>query len=150
MTRKIFRKLSQISFLAASLFSLSQSDIKTSDIKTMETVSRIIILTLCCSSLLASCSNSKKTNLIDKDGNLHILTREGGKIMEPGPKQIIVRGRDTVVTIDEAGQRKIWISSGATNIDTTKIQYYLKKRNGNNVNIYLLSPADQSPVRVTM
>jgi len=99
---------------------------------------------------MASCSNSKKTNLIDKDGNLHILTREGGKIMEPGPKQIIVRGRDTVVTIDEAGQRKIWISSGATNIDTTKIQYYLKKRNGNNVNIYLLSPADQSPVRVTM
>lgn len=90
-----------------------------------------------CLMIFARCGNSHKTSLIDKDGNLHILTGESGRIIGTGPSKIIVHGTDTVVTIDDLGNQKIWISSGLTDIDTTKTPYYLKKQNGNNVNIYI-------------
>ena len=110
----------------------------------MKTLFCIVALAVCGAIFLGSCSNNKKTSLIDKDGNVHILTREGGRTKDSGPSKIIVHGNDTVVTIDDTGRRKIWISADATKIDTTKIQFYLKKRNGTKVNIYLPSAVDQN------
>jgi len=78
--------------------------------------------------------------MIDKDGNTHLLTREGDRKGELGLERIIARGNDTVITIDGTGRKMIWTASDVTNIDTTKIQYYLKKRNGNSVHIY--TPVD--------
>lgn len=78
--------------------------------------------------------------MIDKDGNTHLLTREGDRKGELGLQRIIARGNDTVITIDGAGHKMIWTTSDVTNIDTTKIQYYLKKRNGSSVHIY--TPVD--------
>jgi hypothetical protein len=66
--------------------------------------------------------------MIDKDGNTHLLTREGDRKGELGLQRIIAHGNDTVITIDGAGHKMIWTASDVTNIDTTKIQYYLKKK----------------------
>ncbi|WP_312192087.1 hypothetical protein [Sphingobacterium sp.] len=86
--------------------------------------------------LLVGCNNSQQIKMIDKDGNTHLLTREGDRKSELGLQRIIARGNDTVITIDGAGRKMIWTASDVTNIDTTKIQYYLKKRNGSSVHIY--------------
>ncbi|MFC3354854.1 hypothetical protein [Sphingobacterium zeae] len=89
---------------------------------------------------LVGCHNNQPIRMIDKDGNTHLLTREGDRKGELGLERIIARGNDTVITIDGAGRKMIWTASDVTNIDTTKIQYYLKKRNGNSVHIY--TPVD--------
>ncbi|MFA4980343.1 MAG: hypothetical protein WC589_22725 [Sphingobacterium sp.] len=90
--------------------------------------------------LLVGCNNNQQIRMIDKDGNTHLLTREGDRKGELGLQRIIARGNDTVITIDGAGHKMIWTASDVTNIDTTKIQYYLKKRNGSSVHIY--TPVD--------
>ena len=60
-----------------------------------------------------------------------------------GLQQIIVHGIDTVVTVDGTGRQKIWTASDVNGIDTTKIRYYLKKKNGDNINIY--TPLEDAP-----
>ncbi|WP_139350996.1 hypothetical protein [Sphingobacterium sp. CZ-UAM] len=85
--------------------------------------------------LCASCSEKPKIQFVDKDGHIHLLTREGERTAM-GLQKIIAHGIDTIVTIDETGGQKIWTASDVDSIDTTKIQYYLKRRNGDNINIY--------------
>lgn len=85
--------------------------------------------------LSASCSEKPKIHFVDKDGYIHLLTREGERTAM-GLQKIVAHGIDTIVTIDETGRQKIWTASDVDSIDTTKIQYYLKRRNGNNINIY--------------
>ena len=92
------------------------------------------LLVLACF-LFASCTEKPKIQFVDKNGNIHLLTREGERAAM-GLKKIIAHGIDTIVTIDETGQQKIWTASDVDSIDTTKIQYYLKRRNGDNINIY--------------
>ncbi|CAM3678531.1 hypothetical protein [Sphingobacterium prati] len=109
----------------------------------MKTILKAFSFLLLSSILFASCTNKPKIQFVDKDGNIHLLTREGERIANIGLQKIIARGIDTVVTIDGEGRQKIWTATGASNIDTTKIQFYLKKRNGNNVNIYVPSEGSQ-------
>lgn len=90
--------------------------------------------------LLVGCNNNQQIRMVDKEGNIHLLTREGDRKNELGLQKIIAHGNDTVITIDAVGHKMIWTASDATNIDTTKIQYYLKKRNGSSVSIY--TPVD--------
>ncbi len=86
--------------------------------------------------LLVGCNNNQQIRMVDKEGNIHLLTREGDRKSELGLQKIIAHGNDTVITIDAVGHQMIWTASDVSNIDTTKIQYYLKKRNGSSVNIY--------------
>lgn len=109
----------------------------------MKTILKAFSFLLLSCILFASCTNKPKIQFVDKDGNIHLLTREGERIANIGLQKIIARGIDTVVTIDGEGRQKIWTATGASNIDTTKIQFYLKKRNGNNVNIYVPSEGSQ-------
>ncbi|MDF2516598.1 MAG: hypothetical protein K0R59_1894 [Sphingobacterium sp.] len=92
-------------------------------------------LLILASFLFASCSEKPKIHFVDKDGHIHLLTREGERTAM-GLQKIIAHGIDTIVTIDETGRQKIWTASDVDSIDTTKIQYYLKRRNGDNINIY--------------
>ncbi|WP_343569867.1 hypothetical protein [Sphingobacterium sp.] len=98
--------------------------------------------------LLVGCNNNQQIRMIDKDGNTHLLTREGDRKGELGLQRIIARGNDTVITIDGAGHKMIWTTSDVTNIDTTKIQYYLKKRNGSSVHIYIPVDVNQNFIDV--
>ncbi|WP_104381424.1 hypothetical protein [Sphingobacterium sp. HMA12] len=86
--------------------------------------------------LLASCSHKPEIHFVDKDGNIHLLSREGERTASAGLQKIIAHGLDTVITVDGTGHQKIWTAADVNGIDTTKIRYYLKKKNGDNINIY--------------
>lgn len=101
----------------------------------MKKILKTFSLFVSASLLFVSCAEKPKIQFIDKDGNIHLLTREGERTAM-GLQKIIAHGVDTVVTIDDTGQQKIWTASDVDSIDTTKIQYYLKRRNGDNINIY--------------
>jgi hypothetical protein len=111
--------------------------IRANDMKIIRTTLPFLLFSFI---LLVGCNNNQQIRMIDKDGNTHLLTREGDRKGELGLQRIIARGNDTVITIDGAGHKMIWTASDVTNIDTTKIQYYLKKRNGSSVHIY--TPVD--------
>ncbi|WP_312338188.1 hypothetical protein [Sphingobacterium sp.] len=89
-----------------------------------------------CPLLFFSCGPKPKIQFVDKNGKIHLLIRESERKFNSGLQKIIAHGSDTVVTIDGLGHQQIWTSLEDRNIDTTKVHSYLKKRNGNRVNIY--------------
>ncbi|MDM1295714.1 hypothetical protein HX021_15590 [Sphingobacterium sp. N143] len=98
---------------------------------------------LFCLSFLYGCAERPVIDLIDKNGNVHHLRREGEKKRKLSIEKIIELSNDTIMTIDGTGHKMIWTSTKAAGLDTTTLKYYLKKGHENGITFYLPSNVSQ-------